>query len=174
MNGIHGIKDLLCGAYDGLNWYGQPLLKILDGVTATEAANKPISTAHSIWEIILHLIAWTREVARRLKGGTGYEPEGGDWPSPSHASDQAWKSTLDDLTSTHNELLRALDSFPEDRLSELVQSEREKRAGINFYLMLHGLVQHNVYHSGQIALMRKLIAEQTGGPDKASSADGSP
>lgn len=174
MNRIHGIKDLLCGAYDGLNWYGQPLLKMLDGVTATEAAQKPIPTAHSIWEIILHMTAWTREVARRLRGGTDYEPEGGDWPSTPRMSDQAWNSTLNDLASAHNELLRVLDSFPEDRLSELVQSEREKQAGINFYLMLHGLVEHNVYHSGQIVLMRKLIAEQTGGPDKASSADGSP
>ena len=173
MNVIHGMRDLLRGTYDGLNWYGPPLLKTLDGLTSTEAAKRPIPTAHSIWEIILHLTAWTREVGRRLKGGTAYEPEEGDWPPIPRTSDEAWKKTLDDLASAHNEVVRVLDSFPEDRLSEVVGSEREKQAGISFYVMVHGLIQHNVYHCGQIALMRRLIAEETTGPERISSEGGS-
>jgi hypothetical protein len=125
MSGIRRIKDLLRGAYDGVNWYGPPLLKILDGLTAAEAAKKPVPAAHSIWEIVLHVTVCTREVGRRLKGGTARDPEGGYWPRTLQASDEAWRSALDDLASAHDELLQALDSFQDDRLSEVVGSELE-------------------------------------------------
>ena len=76
------LLDELRRGHDGDPWHGSSARAILGGITAREAAARPIPGVHSIWAILLHVTAWTNEVSRRLATGVGgAAPAEGDWPS---------------------------------------------------------------------------------------------
>jgi uncharacterized damage-inducible protein DinB len=134
-------------SYEGQAWHGPSLRELLDRVTAEQAAAKPVSGAHSIWELVLHVTAWERE-ARAVLEGKAYETLAGekDWP-PVH---ETWQVTLDRLEAATRELISAIKAMPEEKLNESAGG-----AEYNFYFLLHGVVQHNLYHAGQIALLKR-------------------
>jgi len=154
------IADELDRAFRGDPWHGSPLSRILAGITAGDAAARPLRTAHSIWEIVLHVTAWTHEVERRLRGHPPGQPPAGDWPPVVTCTDEAWASARRDVDSALDELLHTLATFPDDALWNPVGQTRDQAAGtgMTFYVMLHGLVQHTVYHSAQIAALRRVLA----------------
>jgi uncharacterized damage-inducible protein DinB len=154
------IVDELRRAWDGDPWHGDPVARILDGITADEAAARPLPGAHGAWEIVLHMTAWTREVARRLRDGVAREPEDGDWPAPVGGGEGEWRSATDALARAHAELVAAVADFPPARLRQVVGDARDRPlgAGVSYAVMLHGLAQHHAYHAGQIALLRRAFA----------------
>jgi hypothetical protein len=154
------ILDELRRAWDGDPWHGSPFADVLDGLTADEAAARPVANAHSAWEIVLHARSWTREVARRLGDGEAGEPVDGDWPAVGETTEEAWSAAVASLAAAHGELLSVVASFPESRLDEPVGDSRNPAlgAGVSYAVMLHGLAQHHAYHAGQIALLRKSFA----------------
>jgi uncharacterized damage-inducible protein DinB len=152
------ILDELHRAWDGDPWHGDSLLRILDGVTAEQAAARPLAHAHSIGELVLHLGSWSREVARRLRDRVARDPEAGDWP-PFGGGEPAWRAVMDAMDQAHRELLAAIGSFPAADLPATVGDDRDRPlgAGVAFAVMLHGTAQHYAYHAGQIALLRKAL-----------------
>ena len=160
MNEIDRIADQLARAHDGDPWYGAPTMVVLRGVTAGQAAHRPIPQAHTIWEIVLHITGWQREVLRRLHTGAGADPADGDWPSPPPPSDDAWQADVARLEAAHRELLDEVRRFPEDRLGEPLGGARDLAlgAGVSYYVLLHGIVQHNLAHTAQISLLKKAFA----------------
>lgn len=159
MNEIDRIVDQLQREYDGDPWHGSPLLSILDGVTAAQAAAKLVPGAHSIWEIVLHITAWKGEVRRRLTGAPAGEPEEGDWPAVGTPGDERWTEARARLQNVQDQLLAAIKGLPESRLFEPTNDQRDRPlgTGVTYYEMLHGLVQHDVYHTGQIAIVKKAV-----------------
>lgn len=153
------IVDELRRAYDGDPWHGPATRALLEGVTAEQAAARPIPGAHTIAELVAHMTAWTREVARRLRDGVAREPEDGDWPPVDALTPEGWAAALDRLGAARRELLDALEAFPPERLDERVGDERtpEMGTGVSYAVHLHGVAQHDAYHSGQIALLRKAL-----------------
>jgi uncharacterized damage-inducible protein DinB len=149
-----GILDELRRAWDGDPWHGDSLRTILDGVTPEAAAARPLPNAHSVWEIVLHLASWTREVARRLHDRVARDPADGDWPP---AGDGAFAAAVDALARAHEELLAAVAAFPPAELEHVVGEARDRPlgAGVSYAVMLHGIAQHYAYHAGQIAILRK-------------------
>ena len=158
MNEIDRIVDQLQREYDGDPWHGSPLLGILEGVTGAQAAARPVPGAHSIWEIVLHLTAWKGEVRRRLTGAPAGEPEEGDWPAVGKPSDERWTEARARLQNVQDQLIAAIKELPESRLFEPTNDQRDRPLGngVTYYEMLHGLVQHDVYHTGQIAIVKKV------------------
>jgi hypothetical protein len=157
------IVDQLRRAFSGDPWHGLPTTRLLDGLAAWEAAQRPVGGAASIWEIVLHMKAWIGEVHRRLLGGNPALPGEGDWPALGETTEDAWRDCVAALTSVHEALLADLGEFPENRLWEVVgdrERSREVGAGVSYYVMLHGLVQHNVYHTAQIGMLRRILNEQ--------------
>jgi len=142
-------------------WYGDPILTVLAGVTHEQAAARPIPNAHSIWELVLHMQSWVREVTRRLRVGRWQEPADGDWPTPPLPSAENWRKAMADLEQAHRELQAALETFSEQRLDEQVGQERNQAlgTGVTFAQMLHGILQHDAYHLGQIGLLKKAHKE---------------
>jgi uncharacterized damage-inducible protein DinB len=154
---ITRIIDQLQREHSGDPWHGSPMLTILEGIVAAQAARKPIAGAHSIWELVLHVTGWKREVARRLGGAPAGEPASGDWPPVGDATDARWQAALDDLGAAHRELIAATEALPDSRLFEPTNDPRNRPlgTGVSYYVLLHGAVQHDVYHAGQIALLKK-------------------
>jgi uncharacterized damage-inducible protein DinB len=150
MSEIERIADQLERAFDGDAWHGDPLMKILEGVTAKQAAAHPIPGAHSIWELVNHLRAWRPAVVFRLSGTIKELSPAEDWPVVTDTSDQAWRDCIRDLRQLQADFLKAVRSFPESKLEQKAPNRDH-----SYYVLLHGMVQHDLYHAGQIAILKK-------------------
>jgi uncharacterized damage-inducible protein DinB len=144
---------------NGDPWYGNAILQVLDGVTHQQASTRPIPTAHTIWELVLHMTSWVREVTRRLQHGDWREPADGDWPSAPDSTAANWRAALARLEEAHRALATTLETLPESRLDAEVGTERNQAlgTGVTFAQMLHGILQHDAYHLGQIGLLKKAL-----------------
>ncbi|MDB4893367.1 MAG: DinB family protein [Gemmatimonadetes bacterium] len=151
------LKELKA-AHNGEPWHGSSRAVILSDVTLDEATRHPDGGAHSIWQLLLHMRAWTNEVARRVREGNPGEPAEGDWPPVGAASEKAWHSAVTSLEAAHAELSAAVRGLREGQLDERVGGQRDAPlgTGVTYREMLHGLAQHDAYHSGQIALLKRL------------------
>jgi uncharacterized damage-inducible protein DinB len=147
------IADQLGRAFNGEAWHGDSLFEILNGVTAAQAAARPITGAHTIWELVLHIAAWDNAALQRLGGAAVELSEAENFPPVTDTTDAAWQNALSNVRRTHEKLIAAVAMVPDSRLNETVPGEQ--RAHHTFYYMLHGVVQHELYHAGQIALLKK-------------------
>jgi len=147
------IADELHRAFYGGAWHGDSLFKILRGVSAAQAAARPIRNAHSIWELVLHIAAWDGAVRKRMTGVSVRLSAAENFPAVTEISKAAWQKTLAQVRRVHDELIAAVEKFPEASLRKQVPGKRG--AHYNFYYMLHGVAQHEAYHAGQIALLKK-------------------
>ncbi len=145
------IRDLLDRSLDGDAWHGPALLELLADVPPELAARRPIAGAHSIWEIVLHLVWLDEVVARRLEGEpAGEYSEVEAWPAVGAAGRDGWRAAVAALDQGRRRLGERIAAFPAERLDEPVPGRNH-----SFYLMLHGVVEHNLYHAGQIALLKR-------------------
>jgi uncharacterized damage-inducible protein DinB len=151
MSEIQRIEDQLGRAFDSHAWHGPAVQELLADVTAAKAASRPLSDAHSIWEIVLHIATWEEVVRRRLEGEVVADllPEQ-DWPPVQDISETAWRNALDDLKRGHHALREAIGRSGDMRLAEMVPGKEH-----SVYHMLHGVIQHDLYHAGQIAVLKK-------------------
>lgn len=137
-------------------WYGGASVKgCLRGVAAEGAAWKPSPSRHSIWELTLHLAYWKYAVRRNLqdlpRGSFPRSPA--DWPAmPTPADEAHWKADRRLLQSEHGELVEAVREFDPKRLDEMAPGSGEAR----FADLLFGIASHDLYHVGQIQLMKRL------------------
>jgi len=150
MNEIQRIVDQHRRAFDGHAWHGPHVFEVLEGVDADLAARRPIANAHSIWEIVLHIRVWEDVVLRRLRGEVFNPTPKEDWPAVSDTSRKSWLQALAALRETHDELQREIAKTQEKRLEELAPGSPR-----TIYILLHGAVEHALYHAGQIAVLRK-------------------
>ncbi|MCI0403472.1 MAG: DinB family protein [Acidobacteria bacterium] len=150
MTEVERIADQLRRAYEGEAWHGPSVRELLNGLTAEQAARRPIANAHTIWELVLHIGAWEFIVRRRLAGEAVEATPEQDWPPVRDTSDTAWKQALADLDRGHQQLRQAIAAMSDDQLRQRVVGQKYSTYG-----MLHGLIQHDLYHAGQIALLKK-------------------
>jgi uncharacterized damage-inducible protein DinB len=151
MTEIERIRDQLHRAFYGPAWHGPALGETLEGVTAALAARKPPGGAHSIWEIARHAAFWEAAVLRRARGDrTGLDPSA-DWGKVPDQSAAAWKAERTRLLEGHDALEKALLDLPDDRLEQVFPGKN------TLYTLLHGAVQHDLYHAGQIQLLKRIL-----------------
>jgi uncharacterized damage-inducible protein DinB len=151
MSEIKRINDQLKRAFEGKAWHGPSVSEVLAGVTAEQAARHPLPDAHSIWEITLHIATWERVGRRRIdESGPIDVSDDEDWPQVEDTSDEAWKNTLDELKGNHEALREAIRRLDDARLADIVPGTI-----YSVYFLLHGVIQHDLYHAGQIALLKK-------------------
>jgi uncharacterized damage-inducible protein DinB len=149
-NEVNRIEDQLKRAFEGGAWHGPALMEVLEGVNAARAAAKPIAKAHSIWEIVLHVAAWEDAVRRRLTGEPVELSDAEDWPPVKDTDDAAWSAALDGLRAGHLALQRTVAKLSDARLKEDVPG-----MDYSHYHLVHGVIQHDLYHAGQIAVLKK-------------------
>ena len=131
-------------------WHGPALDELLDGVSAETAAARPIASAHTIWEVVLHLTAWTDVFRRRLEGAAIEEPEAGDFPAAPPPTAGAWGETRRALLEAHDALTARV-----ARLSDADLAVRIPGRDYDARFQVRAAIRHTVYHSGQIGLLRK-------------------
>jgi uncharacterized damage-inducible protein DinB len=150
MNRAEFIVDQLKRSYSGEAWHGPSLREILADVTVEQASARPIASAHSIWELVEHVRAWNIAAYRRLNGDPAKLSPAEDFPAIVDFGEDGWKNSLAALEAAHNQLSAAIASLPEASLSKAVPGKTS-----NVEYLLHGIVQHNLYHAGQIMLLKK-------------------
>jgi uncharacterized damage-inducible protein DinB len=144
------IWDLLQRSFEGGEAWKCPSLRdLLASVTAEQAAARPIAAAPTIWELLLHTTASEDVVRRRLAGETVETlPDELAWPKPPDTSSAAWLKAKLDFGEARRALRQAVASFPASRLTEAVPGREYP-----FYVMLHGAIEHALYHAGQIEML---------------------
>lgn len=155
MTEIPRIVDQLEREHNGDPWHGSPLTAILSGIDYRLAAARPLPHAHSIWELVLHLTAWKNEVRHRLAGQPAGEPREGDWPAVGEATAERWEEVRQQLDLAHQLLVSAVKELPEQTLPVPINDRRGDGVAGTHYELLMGVLQHDLYHSGQIALLKR-------------------
>ncbi len=152
MTEINRILDQMDRAFSGEAWHGPDLKQLLDGVSAEDASKHPVPGAHSIWELVSHIAAWNTIVQQKSKGEMVNVSAEQDWPPVWEASEVAWKRALENLAESRTRLRNYVKTVRDDQLDERVQRENYSQ-----YVLLQGLVQHDLYHAGQIAVLKKAL-----------------
>ena len=126
-------------------------MELLDGVNSQQAAARPIAGAHSIWEIVLHITVWADVGSRRARGEKVQPTPEQDWPELGDTSETAWRKALEALVQSQTSLGELIGTLSDEQLDATVPGK-----DYSIYFQLHGVVQHNLYHAGQIALLKKV------------------
>ena len=148
MSETRRIADQLKRAFEGEAWHGPALMEALAGITAQRAAARPVANAHSIREIVAHVAAWEDAVRRRL-GEKVELTDAQDWPAVGDG-ERAWVELLERLERGNHALRDVILGFEDSRLD---MRPGENRA--TAYLLMHGVIQHDLYHAGQISVLKK-------------------
>jgi uncharacterized damage-inducible protein DinB len=151
--------DQLERAFDGDPWYGSSMTAVLEGVDARQAAARPIPGAHTIWELVLHTTGWKREVLNRFRGQPAGAPPEGDWPPMPDPTPDNWAAVLDRLRAAHMELVAQVGRASDADLDRPVRDERNPSlgSGLTQWQTLQGVLQHDIYHLGQIAILKRAL-----------------
>jgi uncharacterized damage-inducible protein DinB len=150
MSEIERIEEQLKLAFEGGAWHGPGVMETLEGVTAHQAAAHPLPGVHSIWELVVHIAAWEDACRRRLAGDRAELSTDEDWPPVTDTTESAWASTKSALIEGHHKLRESIAFLTEARLDEpILQNMR------SVYVNIHGVIQHDLYHAGQIAILKK-------------------
>jgi len=150
MNTNDLILTLLDEGYSRKTWHGPNLRQSLKGISATEAAWRPARGRHNIWELALHSAYWKYAVRRRIEGGKrgSFTLKGSNFftrPEKGKATEAAWRADLALLETEHEALEAAIRS--------VLKTPRAKK----LFPALYGIAFHDVYHAGQIRLLRRLM-----------------
>ena len=144
------IVDQMNRAFRGEAWHGPSLMEALAGVSAATAAKRSLPGAHTIWELLLHATVWKRTVQRRLNG-EALEPVGADnFPPMPNPTAENWAAAIGELNRAHDSLVQTFRALDPERLRATVPGK-----DYNVEFMMLGTVQHDCYHGGQIAIMKK-------------------
>jgi uncharacterized damage-inducible protein DinB len=146
---IERIARLLEKTFERQPWYGSSVMEILKDIDEN-IVDKAIGQTHCISQLVQHMIAWRTFTTKRLQGDGDFEvTEQFNFPKS-----ESWEKTQIQLIESQRSLLEAVKNFPEARLGEIVPSKEYK---YTYYSLLHGIIQHDVYHLGQIALLKKAL-----------------
>jgi uncharacterized damage-inducible protein DinB len=154
MREIERIVDQLNRAFIGEAWHGPAVIEILEGITAPQAAAHPLVGGHSIWELALHITAWTRAGSRRLQGDRAQLSEVENFPPVMDLSERAWEEARESIKAAYEELRGAIVLLDDCRLDQPIMEGMS-----SVYVTLHGVIQHSLYHAGQIAILKKTFSE---------------
>ncbi len=161
MDEVNKLSTELHNSVFGDPWHGASVEEILTEINVEQAFHKPITSAHNIMELTLHLTAWTEEVLSRFESNPPALPKIGDWPIPADRTEEYWTELKQNFFQVTLKLIAAIKSFTEAELDKIVGTERNTAIGTGFSYsgLILGLVQHNAYHAGQISLIKKTFAQ---------------
>ena len=142
------IINMLQNAYNGAAWHGASIMEILEKITA-EQAFQPSEHIHRICELVQHIIAWRVFAIHRLEGDSSYEvSQSENWKTFKNHNKTTWEEILVDLAKSQKKIISALEKISDERLHDEVEGK-----AYDYYTLVHGVIQHDLYHLGEIALL---------------------
>jgi uncharacterized damage-inducible protein DinB len=160
MTEVKRILDQYDRAMNGDAWHGDPVWKILEGISAEQAATRPEANTHTIWELVAHMTFWETVVYRRLNNLPARSSEELNFPAMPEATDENWNATLAAFRQSNADFRKCLLQLDPARLEQTTPG-RDKTV----YVEVHGVIQHHLYHAGQIAVLRHFRNETRGVTD---------
>ncbi|HEX9310907.1 MAG TPA: DinB family protein [Gemmatimonadaceae bacterium] len=160
---LEALRADLHQVYDGDPWHGSSITVVLEGIDADVASRRSVPRAHTIWELVLHMTAWAREVASRVRGAPPRPPPE-DWPTPATGGgEKAWLAAKNDLAAAQQELEQSVAALVPDDLLRWIGDQRDPALGTGLTVgtLIRGMLQHHTYHEGQIAILKR-AAESEG------------
>jgi len=156
MNEIRQLLAIIDQAYDRKSWHGTNLRGSIRGLSAAEAAWRPARNRHNIWEIVVHAAYWKYAVTRRFSDAPrgSFPLKGSNWfrrPEASTATESAWRADIALLESAH----RAL-RIEVARLTSRDLTSTPRRSKVSNFDLIAGVAAHDLYHAGQIQLLKRL------------------
>jgi len=142
--------ELVDRAYRAKAWHGPALLETLEGVTPDMAAKRVLRGAHTIWELVDHVASWNAIVATRLAGGKPQVTPELNFPKTPQPTAAAWKKSLERLAASQRKFRAAVAKFPLPQLGRIRPGTKT-----SWNVLIHGQIQHQLYHAGQIAMLRR-------------------
>ena len=147
------IADQIKRALEGPAWHGPSVLESLEDVTAERAAAHPVEGAHSIWELLEHISFWAEAARRRLHGEVvDAADELENFLQPLDPTESAWRRSVMRVRQVHAQLIDEVITLSDVRLAQTIAHDWD------IYSTLHGVVQHALYHAGQIAVLKKMAS----------------
>ena len=150
------LLKILDEGYNKKAWHGPNLRGSIRGLSAEAAAWRPAPGRHNIWEIVIHVAYWKYAVRRRLRGDKrgSFPLAGSNWFFlPVSPTEEAWRQDLDLLAQQHQKLLEAVAEVPHQELHRPALGSKTSNA-----TLICGIAAHDIYHAGQIQLLKRLHA----------------
>jgi uncharacterized damage-inducible protein DinB len=138
----------------GQPWFGRAVYELLDEIDESKASIKPNNTEHSLLELLWHMNTWAEFTLANLESRNAEELkaiEENDWRTIDPKK-HSWKKGMAELKSIHKKITDLLNEKDDGFLKNMVPNRQ-----YNFRFMLNGLIQHNIYHAGQVAYLKKLL-----------------
>lgn len=152
---IESIIRNLQNTLEGQPWFGRAVYELLGEIDESKISVKPNSTEHSLLELLWHMNTWAEFTLAHLENKLADEVtaiEQNDWRTI-NPEKHNWKKGMEQLKSIHKKIISILKQKEDDFLKEPVPNRE-----FNLRFMLNGLIQHNIYHAGQIAYIKKLLS----------------
>lgn len=146
------ISNLYQSVYNGNPWLEVNLTNTLENVTAEQAYRKTNPNLNTIWEIVNHLIQWRRTILRRLEGETVTAPDHNYFVPVLDPSEAAWEQSLQNLGKSQELWNTFFEDFHDADLEKIYANNNH-----TYYEHIHGIIQHDVYHLGQIVILKKIL-----------------
>ena len=150
------IKDALRHLYEGEVWHGPSIKEILVDMTSQDAIKRVTLKSKNIAEYLVHITNWRIFALEKLTGGDSYDiilNSEADWSVINSLDEKSWEEILQNYEEAQTELLEVVDTYTNAKLEAIVPSRK-----YTFYTLLHGVIHHDIYHSGQMMMLKRLTA----------------
>lgn len=138
--------------YDGNPWIDVNIIDTLQGISSQQASVRILDKSNTIWEIVNHMISWRQNVLKRLQGKMIKTPQHNYFEPVKDKSGSAWLKTIEKFADTEINWLEFLRDFKANNFSNIYSNN-----GLTYYEHIHGIIQHDAYHLGQIRLIITLM-----------------
>ncbi|WP_417364134.1 DinB family protein [Galbibacter sp.] len=154
MEGSEGmrIRSLFEDLFDGNPWLDVTIVANLCKIDAEMASSRPLKNCNTIWEIVNHMISWRENVLRRVNGDELVSPENNYFQEVEDTSEDAWVKTVKVLGQSQQDWMSYLENVKEEDLAKQYRPNM-----MDYYKHIHGILQHDAYHLGQIVLLLKFV-----------------
>ncbi len=138
--------------FTGPVWIDVTIMDTLKNISAAQAAAKPFNNANSIWQIVNHCIDWRFNLCERIQGKSPMAGEANYFIPVKNTTEKAWKTTLKEFEKSQNELVKLVKAMSDKKLNT-----EQGKYKVTFRNFIHGIIQHDAYHLGQIVILKKFV-----------------
>jgi len=153
---IKEIIDQLNQVYSGDPWYGDGFVEKLSKIDWRIVNKMPTPNSPSVARLVKHILNWRVFLIQKLNGNVDFDiitDAPNDWTDIIIETEKDWTRLLEEMSNVHNETIELLTQNTKSKLQEKVT-----RRSYNFEFLLKGIVQHDIYHIGQIGLIAKQVS----------------